>query len=289
MIGWLFPAPSERRLLPETRGRPMPWVIAIMMFVTLVVAAAGLAIANAAARVGAGADNRYSVQIPGGASFGPRATAVLRSDPAIRSVRPVAEATVRALLESWLGKDAAQADLPIPVLIDVDLAPGADAGLVCRRLRQQVPEASFTAYREQLAPLARSLQALQWLALALVVLMGMATSAAVVLAARSALDANRGTIEVLHGIGATDDQVSRLFQRRIALDALAGGLGGGILAGLVLLLVLGTAAGLMGDFAGGTLLRPRDMLLLALLPVAGAILATAIARRAVLGALRAAL
>ena len=62
-----------------------------------------------------------------------------------------------------------------------------------------------------------------------------ATAATVVLAARAALDTHRGTIEILHLMGATDVQVARLFQRRIALDALFGGLIGFILAALVLI------------------------------------------------------
>ena len=35
------------------------------------------------------------------------------------------------------------------------------------------------------------------------------------------LDTHRATIEILHLMGATDVQVARLFQRRIALDALS--------------------------------------------------------------------
>lgn len=289
MLGWLFPPQSERRLLPDTRGRPMPYVIAIMMFVTMVVAAAGLAIAGAGRLVAEGAEHRYSVQIPGGAGFEARAVAALRNTAGVRSITVVPEEEVRGLLERWLGAQAADAGLPVPVLIDLDLAPGADERRVAANLRTAVPEARLSAYREQLAPLSRSLGVLQWLALALVVLMGIATSAAVVLAARSALDANRGTIEVMHGVGATDDQVTRLFQRRIAIDTMIGGLAGAVLAAFVLLVLLGSAGALLGDFAGGSLLRSADILLLALLPAAGTIVATLVARRAVLGALRAAL
>ena len=66
-----------------------------------------------------------------------------------------------------------------------------------------------------------------------------------VLAARGALDTHRFTIEVMHGIGATDVQVTHLFQRKIAIDALIGSLLGGVAAALVL---LGLAAG--ASFAG---------------------------------------
>ena len=75
-------------------------------------------------------------------------------------------------------------------------------------------------------------------------LIALATAAAVVLAARGALDTHRATIEVMHGIGATDLQVARLFQRKIALDALFGGLAGGVAAALVLLLLARRRLGL---------------------------------------------
>ena len=68
MLGWLFRPPPERRLLPGGRLQgPTPFVIAIMMFVMMIVAAAGLALANAAEHRRAGVENRYSVQIADGA------------------------------------------------------------------------------------------------------------------------------------------------------------------------------------------------------------------------------
>jgi cell division transport system permease protein len=132
----------------------------------------------------------------------------------------------------------------------------------------------------------RSIQVLQWLALSLVILMGGATAAAVVLSARGALDTHRGTIEVVHGMGATDRQIASLFQRKIALDALAGAALGGISAALILLLLGGGSAALGGELGGRAPLGPGDLLILALMPVAAVVLATVVARLAVLGALR---
>jgi len=289
MLSWILPPVSERRLLPDTRGRPMPYVIGIMMFVTMVVAAAGLAIANSAAVVRQGVESRYSIQIADGGAVAARAVAAARSAPGVTAVRPVPEAEVRQTLESWLGDVATTADLPLPSLIDVELASGADPALVEQRVRSVVPQARLTAYREQLAPLSRSLTALQWLALGLVALMATATAASVVLAARSALEANRTSIEIMHGVGATDEQVARLFQRRIAIDALIGGVAGAGLAALTLLLVAAVSGGLMGDLAGGALIGFGDMVLLSMLPLAFTLLATLVARMAVLKALRAAL
>ena len=290
MLAWLNPPASERRLLPGGRLQgPTPYVIAIMMFVTIIVAAAGLALANAADIVARGVENRYSIQIADGARAAPRAIAAARAAPGVADVRPVSEQVLRRTLERWLGPAGLGADLPIPALIDVDLAPGASSEVVARAVERAVPGAKFVAHRTSLEPLLRAIRAMQWLALALVVMMVLATSAAVVLAARGALDTNRPTIDVMHGIGATDDQIARLFQRRIALDALTGGLGGGAAAGLILLFVAGGGSAMIHDLAGGAALGLGDIALLMALPFAGAALATWVARRAVLKALRDAL
>jgi cell division transport system permease protein len=91
---------------------------------------------------------------------------------------------------------------------------------------------------------------------------------------------------VMHGIGATDLQVTHLFQRKIALDSLAGSLVGAVAAGLVLLLLAGGGAAFAGDLMGTTPLNGRDLIILALLPLAMVVLATWIARTAVLSALQ---
>ncbi len=290
MLGWLFPSASQRRLLPEPKGRPTLYVLAIMTFVTVIVAAAGLAVANAARLVGDGVENRYSVQIADGARWQGKALAAVRSAPGVSQATAVPDAEVRATLEQWLGPAAAgAAGLPVPSLIDVDLTPGAVPAVIEARVQAAVPGARLLAYADSLAPLAKALRSLQWLAFGLVLLMGLATASAVILAARGALDTNRSTIEVMHGIGATDHQVTQLFQRRIALDALAGGALGAFAGMIVLALVLGGSRSLVAELAGGAVLRGFDWVLLAALPLAAAVLATVVARVAVTRALRTAL
>ena len=290
MLGWIAPPASQRRLLPEQRGRPTPWVIAIMMFVTLVVAAAGLALANGARVVAAGAEDRYSLQIPDGARVAARAAAAARAAPGVEAAVQVPEEEVRETLQQWLGPAAASsADLPLPALIDLQLESSADPRLIEAAVQRVAPGARVLAYRDQLGPLLKSLRALQWLALGLVLLMTLATGAAVVLATRGAFDTHRGTVDVMHGIGATDRQLAALFQRRIALDAFKGGVVGATAGGAVLLLVAAAPGSLLGDLAGGPLLRPTDLLLLALLPLGATVLATLVARQAIIKALRAVL
>jgi cell division transport system permease protein len=126
--------------------------------------------------------------------------------------------------------------------------------------------------------------AMQWLAFGLVLLLSGAAAAAVVLAARGALDTHRFTIEVMHGIGATDVQLTGLFQRKIAIDALVGSLAGAA-AGAIVLVLLASGAAFAGQLTGAHL-GATDIVVLLLLPLALTILAASVARLTVLAALR---
>ena len=287
MIGALVAAtPAERRLLGGGRFKgPAPYVIAIMTFVMVIIATAGLALANAAGLAATGAEQRYSVQIVGGADRQLQAVAALGSIDGIAAVRPVDPKTMRAMLERWLGPDGASEDLPLPALIDVDLASGASPNVIRQQVERVIPDAQFVAHREALAPLTAALRSLGLLAISLVALIALATAAAVILATRGELVAHRATIDIMHGTGATDDQIARLFQRRIALDSLAGGTVGAVLAGLVLLIVAGAIQGWAAGFGGAVVLGPSDIAILALLPILVAVLATFVARHAVLRSL----
>ena len=289
MFAWLFVAPAERRLLGAARfGGPTPWVIAIMTFSIMLIAASGLALASTAALVARSIESRYALEVPGGAaSLAPLVQAV-RSTAGVSSVEAVPESDMRQTLERWLGPAAQSAELPVPALINFDAAPGTRLGALQQRARAIAPGARLVAHRDSVGPLLHSLRLLQWVAFGLVVLLSIAASAAVVLAARGALDTHRFTIEVMHGIGATDLQVTHLFQRKILINALVGSLAGAFAAAIVLLL-LASGAALAGELTGGATLGLFDLLVLALLPFALTVLATWVARTAVLRSLRKAL
>lgn len=289
MLDWLFASPAERRLLGPRRLRgPTPWVIAIMSFSILIIAAAGLALANTAGMLTRAIEARYAVEVPnGGGDLGTIAEAV-RTAPGVTSAEAVAESDMRKTLGRWLGPEAESADLPVPALVNFDVAAGASLEVIQQRVRAAAPDARIVAHRESIGPLLHSLRLLQGVAFGLVLMLSAAAAAAVVLAARGTLDTHRSTIEVMHGIGATDLQVTRLFQRRIAIDALAGSLAGAAAAAIVLLL-LTAGASFAGELTGGATLSVGDLVLLALLPLFLTVLATWVARTAVLATLRQAL
>jgi cell division transport system permease protein len=285
MIAWLSPPPAERRILSGAPLRSVtPWIVAVMSFTILLAAACGLVTARAAADLGGSIGQRYVLTVPAGGGDVQAIAARLRAVPGVRAVEPVGEDRMRATLKRWLGPSADSADLPMPALVKFELGGNADVRALRAALLRAAPGGQISSYEDNLAPLLRSLKLVQWVALALVILLGAAASSAVVLAARGAIDSHRSTVDVLHGIGATDNQVTRIFQHRIALDTLVGSLAGAAAAALVLLTVAGGArwAADMGGLAlGGT-----DLLILAALPLLLTAIATVAARAAILAALR---
>ena len=284
---------ADRGLLPEGRlTGPMPWVLAIMMFLTVLAAAAGLGLGNAARSLDADVGTRVTIQIveanPDRREAQARAVmAALRDMGGVIAAERIGDEEMSRLLEPWLGEGGLEAELPVPALIDADLTPEAYRSL--NRIRAAVlrvaPAARVDDNAQWLAPLAKLITALRWLAAGLVLLMVGATAATVVLAARASLDTHRGTIEVLHFMGATDVQVARLFQRRIALDALFGGAVGLIAAAAVLLLIGNRVGALGSELLGSAGLPLTTWLVLAALPVGGVFLAMLVARITILRAL----
>ena len=287
-------AAARHRLLPGGRlAGPMPWIIAIMMFLTVPSAAAGLALGAAVQAMSADLAGRASVQVVEADAavrdqLAARMLQALRQASEVRAATPVDPAALADQLRPWLGEDAASADLPVPALIDVTLTPGATEAKVdrLRRLLGSIaPSLRIEPHAAFLLPLAGLLTALGWLAVGVVVLMTVATGAVVVLAARAAHDSHRGTIDVLHLMGSTDVQIARLFQWRIGLDALLGGVLGFAFA-VATLLVIGLRLDATGsDLLGAVALDGTGWALLALLPVAGVLLAVLTARWTVLRAL----
>jgi cell division transport system permease protein len=286
MISWMFASQADRRLLGTTRFRgPTPWVIAIMSFSIMIIAATGLALSSTAGSLSQAIASRYAVEVPNGAQNLDALVAALRSSPGVTAVEPVPESDMRETLKRWLGPAAESADLPVPALVNFDTSPGADLRAIQQRVKAIAPAAEISAHRDKVTPLLRSMREIQWLAFGLVLLLSAAATSAVVLAARGALDTHRFTIEVMHGIGATDLQITRLFQRKIAIDALIGSLSGAA-AGALVLILLASGASFAGMLMGGATLGLTDFLILLLLPFALTALATWVARRAVLAALR---
>jgi cell division transport system permease protein len=277
---------AERRLLPEGRlAGPMPWVIAIMMFLTALATAAGIAMGGAAHELGADIGRQVTVQViladpQARAREADAAERLLSKQEGVRHIHRLGAQEMQSLLRPWLGDAGLDRDLPLPAMIDVELDSTGRSRVdaITRALSAVAPHARVDNHAGWLSPLVGLIRSLGLLAFGIVALMVGATAAAVVLAARSALNTHRQTIDVMHMMGATDVQVARLFQRRIALDALFGaaiGLAGAIL----IILLIGSRLAEIGSGLVGSITLPwTGWFVLILLPVLAGLLALGVAR-----------
>lgn len=288
-------AGSAPELMPQGRlAGPMPWVIAIMVALTVIAAAAGLALSNTVRNAADALSGGVTVQVveanPVERNRQAEAAAkALRATPGVTAAEIVPQEEVERLIEPWLGARVSDGQIPVPALVDVrmrEAVTGETLGALRRLVRQVAPAARVDAQSSWLKPVFGAIDSLQWLALALVALLGMALAAAVLLAVRTALGTNRETIEIVHLLGGTDAQIARVFQRAVGFDA-AGGGAVGLALGLVVVLFLGQRfGGLEAGLVQSGALGWIDWVLLALVPIAGLVLAMLTARITVLRALR---
>ncbi len=290
-----FRGDRASQLLPQgSLAGPVPWVIAIMVALTVVATAAGLALTNLASGARAELSGGATVQVVQAdpvsrARQADRVEQVLVEFPEVASVRQVPEAELEQLLEPWLGAGVDREAVPVPALIDVRLTEEASPARL-RRMRAALlnvaPDARIDAQSTWLKPVFGAIASLQYLAIALVVLLAATSTAAVFLAARSALGSNRETIEIVHLLGGTDVQIARVFQRTVGFDALLGG-ALGLVIGLSAVLLLGQQfAALDSGMVTGGGLRWHDWLGIAAVPVITIALAMVTARLTVVAALR---
>ena len=285
---------ADRRILDERGGtHAMTWIMAIMLFLTVLAAAMGLGMVNAANALDRQLAGRLTVQIvtADAAQRDRDARAVmaaLNGMPAVKRATPVDPARLSELLKPWLGDVSSDAEVPIPTLIDVDMSvPGEESAvLVAKGVRAAAASARVDSQSRWLSPVASFMRAMIAGAVALVLLMVAATTAVVLLTARAGLETHRDTIAILHILGSTDVQVARLFQRRIALDTVIGGAVGTVAAMAAVWVLTRQVAGLGSELAGGAALTLVDWLILAVLPLLFAAVATVAARFAVLRRLR---
>ncbi|NQX94552.1 MAG: cell division protein [Erythrobacter sp.] len=289
-------AKQATRLLPKTRfGGPIPWVIAILIALVVIAGAGGLALRNLAENARADLSDSITVQIIEAnpqtrSERSQAAAAILASQPLVMSLRVVPDEELTALLEPWLGPSVGGQDVPFPALIDVELNARADEAQVAdlqAALDRAVPGSKVDAQSSWLRPVYSALTALQWLALALIALVGIATGGAVWLAARSAFANHKDTVEIIHLLGGTDEQITRVFQRTVMLESSFGATVGAALGVAIVWLLGQQFVALDSGMIGGATLSLNDWLLIAAIPLAGVLLAIATARITISLALRA--
>lgn len=295
-----FQPRSDLPISADSTGRYLPLLVAVMVFLAVLALAAALAVGGVLDDWRRDVAGTVTVQIVPASGPDPVAArtetdrrveqvlAVLRAQPFIVVARPLEEAQLVGLLEPWLGSSDLVRDLPLPRLIDVQVAEGArpDLAGLARQLRQDVPGATLDDHQVWLSGIIDLAEGFSLLGIVVVGLVAAALAATVIHATRLGLEVHRDQIEVLHLIGAHDRYIAQQFAARMVGWTLEGGLVGLVLAMPTLMLV----AWLAQDLEQG-LLPPFSLgfwgwMALALVPASAALLALVTARVTVRRTLR---
>jgi len=281
---------SDLPLDRDEHSRFLPWLIAFMVFLSIL-AVAGMLVLNAtASRWDAGVRGTFTVQVvPTNDAATDEARlnevlTVLATAPEVARYDALDESRLMRLLEPWVGAGAAKGDLPLPRLIDVELKQATDltADDLGKRLSARVKGVAIDDHRVWLDRLVRMIETFEALALVVLLFIVLATVGTVVFTTRTGLAIHREAIEVLHLIGAQDQYIAKQFARRALGLGVRGGLLGLGLAMPTLWMLAHLAAGLderlMPDIGFG----PWHWGLLIALPISVALIAMTTAKVTVL-------
>jgi cell division transport system permease protein len=233
----IFPR-SDLPLDRDQLSRFLPWLIAFMVFLS-VLAVAGMLVLNAtASKWDRGVRGTMTVQVvPTDDQAKDEARLnevliVLATSPEIERYDALDDSRLIRLLEPWVGTAASSGELPLPRLIDVELKISArlSAAELNSRITEKVNGVNIDDHRVWLDHLVRLIETFEALAMVVLLFIVLATVGTIVFTTRTGLSIHREAIEVLHLIGAHDSYIARQFARRALGLGLSGGVVGLLLA-----------------------------------------------------------
>ncbi|MEZ5850852.1 MAG: ABC transporter permease [Hyphomicrobiaceae bacterium] len=234
--------PASASIVPpgSVTGRSLTLVVSIMCFLACLTAGGVYMINKSASAWLRDIASEATVQIePRDGVDTDRVTkdvvAYLLQLPGIRGVKPMGIDDTVALIEPWLGTSDALKSLPLPRLVAIDLDRSAppDFADLRKKLGSQFKGVSLDDHRHWQQQIRAVTRSLALGGLAILMLVGAATTAIIISATRSSMSANREIVEVLHFVGATDRFISREFERHFLNLGVRAGLVGAVLATLV--------------------------------------------------------
>ncbi len=298
MIGLRFNSGRDLPLGGDVSARFLPWIIGFMVVLAALASAAAMVLSRTESGWRAELSGKLTVQImpaagraDSGGTIARMRTALdlLRASPGVVRAEAMSDDALTALLEPWLGPDIADAGLPMPRLIDVTLDSdvAVDTPALARRLARAVPGAVLDDHGVWLQRLLSLVGAIETVALSLLGLICLAAMVTVAFTTRAGLVIHDDIIEILHLVGAEHRYIARQFQAHTLGLALKGGIGGFLFAAAALVAVgfavPAAETGLLPQMS----LSMLQWLVLAVLPLAAAAIATVTAHVTVMRSLAA--
>lgn len=231
--------------LPNAKSREatnlLPWAMAIMVYLSVLATAGSLMLHSGFDDWASSLQGRITVQITGEDRNVIFAQALeiqdeLRKTPGVRSARILSDDEITALLEPWLGAGNITADLPVPVMLDIETAENSYINL--EALEAKIRGFSENVYLDDharwLGHFYKLTSTIEYTALGILCMILIASISIVIFGTKSSMSEHKTTIEIMHLMGAHDQMIASAYQKRFMLYGLKGGLGGMLLAFLTI-------------------------------------------------------
>ena len=227
-------------------GLMLAAIMTILVYFATIAATGQAFMAHAAMGWSHGQQNRLTVEIPPPPNTETSRTArvaqivaALEAMPEVATTRIVSAADTARLLEPWLKDGALARSLPLPNLIDVELAAGRtlETEALRDKLNAIVPNVGVDDPAAWMAELRTLTRSLGLIAAMMVILTGVMLMIAIGLICRAAMAVQHETIELLHLLGATDGEIARQFKRHTFRLAWPSALAGFTLAVMTLVAI----------------------------------------------------
>ncbi|MGO1120365.1 cell division protein FtsX [Rhodovibrionaceae bacterium A322] len=279
-------------LSEDASAKYLPWLIAFMVYLTVMALVAALSMQKIASRWDSALAGRLTVQIPASPDGDAQAQQariqaaieVLKDTPTVTFIDVLSQSEISDLLRPWLGEMAGSKDLPLPNLIAVSLdnqSLSLPAGLA-GRLQVAVPGAIVDDHQRWLGGLLDLARSIELAAFIVVLLSGLSAVITIVFVTRTGLSIHQQVIGLLHLMGAKDNYIAGQFQNHALRTGLKGGLLGlfAAVASVYAMtyLLARSATALLPDLTLGLM----DLVLLFFVPLVVALVAMLTARFTVL-------
>ncbi len=210
----------------------------------------------------------------------------LEKSPSVGKARLMTSPEVKGLIEPWLGQsdqNTALDAIPLPTLIDVKLAPGANIAQLTKNIRTIEPSALVDRQSSTLnnvKTLADTATLFMVILTGIIALLAVVTIAGIV---RSKMLIHKSEVETLHLIGASDEYIARQFRQHTLRGTLKGATFG-VICTLLTLLALGhvTHAAASGVLPQMNLMPAQWAMLVTLPALTGCVIAHLTAQASVL-------
>jgi cell division transport system permease protein len=219
----------------------LPWIIALMVYLAALILTGSFTLSSTIKASHNAQMQSFSVHLPHTAAntqdTSDKVLDLVKGTPGVESAEIITPARIQEMVEPWFGKSGAITNLPLPVIIEAKIQKGqnVDYEALKSRIMLIVPNATLDDHKKWLGQFSAFVGIVQLTLLVITLFIIMTTACVVIFACKTSLKIHRGTVHLLHRLGALDSYIAGQFQSHAAFITLKGAFIGSGFASLTMM------------------------------------------------------